>query len=68
MSRFFDDLMESVQRMDEIHRGERQPSRSFSADTPQTPAAITVCAMDELESGIGKRFDSANALFKDLEI
>ena len=32
MSRFFDELMESVQQMDEIVRGERQPSREFHVD------------------------------------
>jgi len=57
MSSFFDDLMESVQQMDEIHRGERQ-----------LPNATTVEAVDELESGKGKRFESADELFKDLEI
>ena len=29
MSKFFDELMESVQQMNEIVRGERQPSREF---------------------------------------
>ena len=29
MSKFFDELMESVQQMDEIVRGERRPSREF---------------------------------------
>ncbi len=32
MGKFFDDLLESVQQMDEIQRGERQPSREFSVD------------------------------------
>lgn len=32
MGKFFDDLLESVQQMDEIHRGERQPSREFAVD------------------------------------
>ena len=32
MSKFFDELMESVQQMDEIVRGERQPSREFHVD------------------------------------
>ncbi|NWA27703.1 helix-turn-helix domain-containing protein [Pseudomonas gingeri] len=35
MSKFFDELMESVQQMDEIVRGERQPSREFSVDALQ---------------------------------
>jgi putative transcriptional regulator len=38
MSSFFDDLMESVQQMDEIHRGERQPSREFTVDALQVKA------------------------------
>lgn len=32
MGKFFDDLMESVKQMDEITRGERQPSREFVVD------------------------------------
>ena len=35
MSKFFDDLLESVQQMDEIQRGERQPSREFTVDALQ---------------------------------
>ena len=35
MSKFFDELLESVQQMDEIHRGERQPSRTFTVDALQ---------------------------------
>ena len=35
MSKFFDELMESVQQMDEIVRGERQPSREFHVDASQ---------------------------------
>lgn len=35
MSRFFDELMESVEQMDEIVRGERQPSREFIVDALQ---------------------------------
>tara|TARA_A100001391_G_scaffold217_2_gene483 strand:+ start:516 stop:803 length:288 start_codon:yes stop_codon:yes gene_type:complete len=38
MSKLFDDLMESVQQMDEIHRGERQPSREFNVDAVQVKA------------------------------
>lgn len=57
MSSFFDDLMESVQQMDEIHRGERQPSRE-----------ITIEAIRELNAGKGKRFESVDELFKDLGI
>lgn len=33
MSKIFDELMESVQQMDEIVRGERQPSREFHVET-----------------------------------
>lgn len=32
MSTFFDELFESVTQMDEIVRGERQPSREFHVD------------------------------------
>jgi hypothetical protein len=32
MSKFFNDLMQSVQEMDEIIRGEREPSRRFEMD------------------------------------
>ncbi|MDG9928799.1 MULTISPECIES: NadS family protein [unclassified Pseudomonas] len=35
MGRFFDDLLESVQQMDEIQRGERHPSREFAVDALQ---------------------------------
>ena len=34
----------------------------------QTPNAVTAEAMKELERGGGKRFDSAEALFRDLDI
>ena len=33
MNKIFDELMESVQQMDEIVRGERQPSREFHVET-----------------------------------
>ncbi|MDV7402547.1 type II toxin-antitoxin system RelB/DinJ family antitoxin, partial [Arthrospira platensis SPKY1] len=36
--------------------------------TVQVPNATTVKAMKELETGKGKRFDSADQLFKDLGI
>lgn len=32
MSKFFDELMESVEEMNEILRGEREPSREFHVD------------------------------------
>jgi hypothetical protein len=35
MSKFFDELMESVQRMNEIISGEREPSREFHIDALQ---------------------------------
>ena len=38
MSKLFDDLMESVQQMDEIQRGERQPSREFTVDAVHVKA------------------------------
>jgi putative transcriptional regulator len=42
MNKFFDDLLESVQQMDEITRGERAPAREFtvnSADVKRIRAA-----------------------------
>lgn len=35
MSAFFDELLESVQQMDEIVKGERSPSREFHVDAIQ---------------------------------
>lgn len=35
MSRLFEELMESVHQMDDIVRGERQPSREFTIDAMQ---------------------------------
>ncbi len=35
MSKLFDELMESVQEMNEILRGERKPSREFHVDATQ---------------------------------
>ena len=35
MSKFFDELMESVQQMNKILRGEREPSREFHVDALQ---------------------------------
>lgn len=35
MNKFFDDLLQSVQQMDEIHRCERPPSREFTVDALQ---------------------------------
>jgi len=35
MSSFFDELLESVQQMDEIVKGERAPSREFHIDAIQ---------------------------------
>ena len=32
MSKFFDELMDSVQQTNEILRGERQPSREYNVD------------------------------------
>ena len=45
----------------------RQLMRGFIA-RHETPNAITRAAIEELEQGKGKRFDSAAALFKDLGI
>ncbi|SDS93438.1 hypothetical protein SAMN04490182_2802 [Pseudomonas cedrina] len=41
MGKFFDELMESVQQMDEIVRRERQPSREITADQSADPAPTT---------------------------
>ncbi|MNF44265.1 Antitoxin igA-2 [compost metagenome] len=38
MGTLFDELMESVQQMDEIVRGERRPSREFHVDALQVKA------------------------------
>ncbi len=35
MSKYFDELMESVQQMDEIVRSKRRPSREFRVDALQ---------------------------------
>lgn len=35
MSTFFDELLESVQQMDDIVKGERAPSREFHVDATQ---------------------------------
>ncbi len=35
MSTFFDELLESVQQMDEVVKGERAPSREFHVDATQ---------------------------------
>lgn len=35
MSTFFDELLESVQQMDEVVKGERAPSREFHVDAIQ---------------------------------
>lgn len=35
MSTFFDELLESVQQMDDIVKGERAPSREFQVDATQ---------------------------------
>ncbi len=45
----------------------RQLMRGFIA-RHETPNATTIAAMQELEQGKGKRFDTAAALFKDLGI
>lgn len=45
----------------------RQLMRRFIA-LHETPNATTVLAMQSADRGEGKRFDSADALFKDLDI
>lgn len=50
MSKFFDDLLESVQQMDEIHRGERQPSREFTVDALQVKEIRKATDLTKLSS------------------
>lgn len=48
MKTFFEDLMESVQQMDEIISGKSQPSRTFMKEKAQ---AKSVCKPRESELG-----------------
>ncbi|UKE49990.1 hypothetical protein KCU57_14870 [Xanthomonas translucens] len=60
MSKFFEALMESVQQMDEIVRGERAPSREFHVDAIQVkqvrlPASPSLRAANKtLEVAVGR--------------
>lgn len=37
MSKFSDELLESIQQMDDIYRGEQEPSRLFVVDGSPSP-------------------------------
>jgi putative transcriptional regulator len=47
MSKFFDDLMESVTQMDEIVRGKREPSRQFQVDAAGVKAIREVTGLSQ---------------------
>lgn len=51
MSKFFDELMESVQQMNEILRGERQPSRESHADALQAKENRKDIGMTQVNKG-----------------
>jgi putative transcriptional regulator len=50
MSKFFDELMESVQEMDEILRGEKKPSREFHVDALQVKQIRKATGMTQAKS------------------
>lgn len=47
MTTFFDELLESVNQMDEIVRGERQPSREFYVDAAQVKAVRALTGLSQ---------------------
>ena len=51
MSNFFDELMESVQQMDEILRGELQPSRESHVDALQAKENSKDIGMTQANKG-----------------
>lgn len=48
MSRFFDELMESVEQMDEIIQGQRPPSRQFEIDALQVKSIRKATGLSQL--------------------
>ncbi|MEW9679632.1 NadS family protein [Pseudomonas sp. TE50-2] len=48
MSRFFDELMESVEQMDEIIQGQRPPSRQFEIDALQVKSIRKSTGLSQL--------------------
>ena len=51
MSKFFDELMESVQQMGEIARGERRPSRELHIDTLQAKEIRKATGLNQAKYG-----------------
>lgn len=49
MTTFFDELLESVNQMDEIVRGERQPSREFYVDAAQVKAVRLLTGLSQVK-------------------
>ncbi|QKZ05991.1 MULTISPECIES: helix-turn-helix domain-containing protein [Pseudomonas] len=49
MSTFFEELMESVGQMDEILRGEREPSREFHVDALQVKAIRKATGLSQVK-------------------
>ena len=49
MTKFFDELLESVQQMDEIVRGERAPSREFSVDPANIKAIRAATGLSQVK-------------------
>lgn len=47
MTTFFNELLESVNQMDEIVRGERQPSREFYVDAAQVKAVRALTGLSQ---------------------
>lgn len=62
MSTFFDELLESVQQMDEIVKGERAPSRERDNDTKVLKVSHSMAG----ESRKTKRPDASGSLTKHL--
>lgn len=51
MSTFFDDLLGSVQQMDDIVKGERAPSREFHVDAIQVKEIREATGLINSQSG-----------------
>lgn len=48
-NKFFDELLESVQQMDEIVRGERAPSREFYVDAVRVKEVRAVTGLSQVK-------------------
>ena len=55
MSRLFDELMESVQEMNEILRGEREPSREFHVDSMRVKEIRKATGLTQAKFAAGNR-------------